>query len=62
MNWMRQSEVKQGLGNMGLLYFLVISMVLALFFLKTVKKEIASSEKIPPSVENTAQSRYRSDI
>lgn len=52
MNLLRKKELKQGLRDVGLIYVLVISMVLAVFLIRIVKQELfTGGRKISSGVE-----------
>ena len=62
MNTLRKEELKENLRNMGLVYALVISIVLAVFLVKMVKQEMTSKGgRIVTKIENVANSPFQQD-
>jgi len=59
MNLLRKEELKQGLKNMGLVYLLVISMVLAVFLVRMASERIGDSGgKIVARMESEVRPPY----
>lgn len=62
MNLLRKKELKQGLRDVGLIYVLVISMVLAAFLIRAVKQELfTGGGKFSSGVEDLMNPPYYQD-
>ena len=59
MSTLRKEELKENLRNIGFVYALVISIVLAVFLVKMVKQEMASNRgRIVNKIESVSNSPY----
>ena len=59
MSALRKEELKENLRNIGFVYVLVISIVLAVFLVKAVKREMASNGgRVVTRIESVSNSPY----